>query len=125
MLPSLILALHLVWILFVIFGAAWTRGRPVWTSLHIAALVWGILTEAGPWPCPLTLAEEYCEARAGLHPHHGSFLAHLLDSIVYPNLPYAVVTAVGVSVCALSLGIYGWRLRTWLRAKQARAAGAD
>jgi hypothetical protein len=114
---SIILAVHLAWIVAVIFAAFWTRGRPVWSAVHIVALLWGIAVEAGPWPCPLTLAEEYFETRAGLAAYHGSFVLHYLDAIVYPNLPGWVVTVAGVAVCSLNLGIYGWRLRKNLIAR--------
>lgn len=113
----LILTIHLAWIAVVIFGALWTRGRPVWSAVHILTLIWGIAVEAGPWPCPLTLAEQYFESRAGWSAYHGSFLLHYLDAIVYPNLPGWVVTVAGVAVCSLNLGIYGWRVRKRLDAR--------
>ena len=116
---DLILAVHLFWLALVIFGALWTRGRPVWSALHILALVWGILAEVGPWPCPLTLAEQYFQARIGASSYQGGFLLHYLDAIVYPNLPAWVVTSAGVAVCALNLGIYGRRFQqTLLRRRQ-------
>jgi Protein of Unknown function (DUF2784) len=105
------LTVHLAWIILVIFGAFWTRGRRVWTTLHILALLWGIAVEAGPWRCPLALAEQYFETRAGITAYHGSFLLHYLDAIVYPNLPDWVITIAGVAVCAFNLGIYAWRFR--------------
>jgi Protein of Unknown function (DUF2784) len=114
----LILAIHLVWLALVIFGAFWTRGRPVWSGLHILALLWGIAVEAGPWPCPLTLAEQYFEARIGQPMYQGGFLLHYLDVIVYPNLPGWVVTSAGVTVCALNLGIYCGRLRRYYVARR-------
>jgi len=107
----LVLTIHLVWLVLVIFGAFLTRGRPVWSALHILALIWGILVEVTPWPCPLTLAEQYFETRAGWTAYQGSFLLHYLDAIVYPDLPGWVVTCAGVAVCALNLGVYGWRAR--------------
>jgi hypothetical protein len=113
LLAVLVLFLHLAWLALVIFGAIWTRGRPVWTALHILALFWGIVVELGPWSCPLTLAESYCEARAGLPAYQGSFLLHYLDAIVYPNLPAWIVSSAGVAVCALNLAIYGWRWRNF------------
>ena len=61
----LILMVHLAWLALAIFGAFWTRGRPVCSALHILALLWGIVVEVSPWPCPLTLAEQYFESRAG------------------------------------------------------------
>ena len=74
-------------------------------------MLWGIAAEAGPWPCPLTLAEQFLETRAGLAAYQGSFLLHLLDAIVYPNVPDWLVTVLGAGVCAFNLGIYLWRLR--------------
>lgn len=109
LLSVLVLAVHLLWLALVIFGALWTRGRPVWTTLHILALLWGIAVEVSPWPCPLTLAESYFEARAGLAAYQGSFLLHYLDAIVYPNLPGWIVSSAGVAVCAGNLGIYARR----------------
>jgi hypothetical protein len=108
---ALILMVHLAWLALVTFGAFWTRGRRVWSALHILALLWAIVVEVGPWPCPLTLAEQYFESRAGPSAYQGSFLLHYLDAIVYPNLPGWIVTSAGVAVCALNLGVYCWRLR--------------
>jgi hypothetical protein len=110
----LILSVHLGWIVWVIFGALFTRGRPCWSMVHILALAWGIIVEAGPWPCPLTLVEQYFETGAGLAAYQGSFLLHTLDAVVYPNISPWVVTAIGVGVCAFNLGIYLSRIRTFL-----------
>jgi len=106
----LILTLHLAWLALVAFGAFLTRGRPVLSAIHILALLWGILVEVSPWPCPLTLAEQYFESQAGWTAYHGSFLLHYLDAIVYPNLPGWVVTSAGVAVCTVNLGVYFRRL---------------
>lgn len=118
-----ILSIHLLWILAVILGAFFTRGRPVWSALHILCLIWGIVAEVGPWPCPLTLAEQYFEARAGMYAYQGSFLLHYLDKIIYPNMPWWLVGSMGVAVCAVNLGIYLWRFRAaWVSRRAARAA---
>ena len=109
-LSGIALAAHLAWLAFVIFGTLWTRGRPGLTTLHILALIWGILVEITPWPCPFTFAETFFEARAGHLSYQGSFLLHYLDAIVYPDLPPWIVTSAGVAVCALNLAIYVRRL---------------
>jgi hypothetical protein len=106
---TLFLFIHLVWLAAVIFGALWTRGRPAWSAAHILALLWGIVAEVGPWPCPLTLAEQYFEARAGRPSYQSRFLLHYLDAIVYPNLPGWLISAAGVAVYVFNLGIYGRR----------------
>jgi hypothetical protein len=108
---AVILTFHLAWLTLVIFGALWTRGRPMWSALHVLALLWGIVVEVSPWPCPLTLAEQYFESRAGWPAYRGSFLLHYLDAIVYPNLPGWIVSIAGVAVCALNLWVYWRRLR--------------
>ena len=112
-----ILSVHLLWILAVIFGALFTRGRPVWSALHIACLIWGIAVELGPWPCPLTLAEQHFETLAGLQAYQGSFILHYLDKIIYPNLPWWLVSTLGAAVCAFNLGIYLWRFRAWSKSR--------
>jgi hypothetical protein len=74
--------------------------------LHIASLVWGILTELLPLPCPLTLLENWLEAKAGVQPYQGAFLLHYLDKLVYPDISATVLTAAGVLVCVLNLALY-------------------
>jgi hypothetical protein len=109
-LATAVLFLHALFILWVIFGAWLTRGRPVLRWLHIASLVWGILTELTPWPCPLTLLENWFEAKAGVEPYTGGFLLHYLDKLVYPDISVTVLTVAGVAVCTLNLAIYARRL---------------
>lgn len=105
----LVLVLHLAWILWVIFGVFWTSGRRWLTAFHLTSLVWGIAVEIGPWPCPLTMAEDFFQRRAGLAPYRGSFLLHYVGLIVYPNISVLLLTICGVAVCAANLAIYAWR----------------
>jgi Protein of Unknown function (DUF2784) len=118
LLAALALGLHLAWILWVIFGAIWTKGRPWLTAFHLVSLVWGILVEVGPWPCPLTLAEQWLDAKAGLHTWTGSFLVHTLDAVVYPNLPVVLIVSLGVAVCSANLLLYLARLVRAVRARR-------
>jgi len=106
-LAVLVLFLHALFILWVVFGALLTRSRPILRWLHIGSLVWGILTELLPWPCPLTLLENWVETKAGVQPYQGGFLSHYLDKLVYPDVSATVLTTVGVIICALNLGFYG------------------
>jgi hypothetical protein len=108
-LAAVILALHLLFILWVVFGVAVTRRRPVLRWLHLGCLVWGILIEILPWTCPLTWAENWLETRAKIAPYQGGFLLHYLDALVYPNIPPGFLTGLGVVVCVVNLGIYAMR----------------
>jgi Protein of Unknown function (DUF2784) len=105
-----VLFLHALYILWVVFGALLTRSRPILRWLHVASLVWGILTELLPWPCPLTLVENWLEGKAGVEPDHGGFLLHYLDKLFYPDISSAMLTTAAVIVCALNLAFYGWKV---------------
>jgi hypothetical protein len=106
-LAILVLILHALFILWVVFGALVTRSRPVLRWLHIVSLVWGILTELLPWPCPLTVLENWVEAKSGVQPYEGGFLLHYLDKLVYPDISATLLTVAGVIICALNLVFHG------------------
>lgn len=110
-----LLVIHVAWILWVVFGVSLTRGRPWLTGFHLGSLGWGIAVEIGPWPCPLTLAEEYLRRRADMAAFQGGFIIHYLDAIIYPNLPVMLVAWTGVAICAVNLFLYAWRLWKWRR----------
>jgi hypothetical protein len=105
-LESAVLLVHLFWILWILLGWMVTRGRRALARLHIASLLWGIAIELGPWPCPLTLAEQWFEVRSGATPYTQAFLVHYLDKSIYPQLPEAVVTWSGAVICAAILGVH-------------------
>ena len=106
-LATAVLFLHALFILWVVFGAWLTRSRPVLRWLHIGSLVWGILTELLPWPCPLTLLEDWLKGRAGIEPYQGGFLLHYLDKLVYPDISVDVLTTAAVIVCLSNSAFYG------------------
>ena len=101
-----VLLLHALFILWVVFGASLTRSHPFLRWLHVVSLIWGILTELLPWPCPLTLLENWLEGKAGVEPYQEGFLLHYLDKLVYPDISASVLTVAGVVICALNLTFY-------------------
>ena len=113
-LAGAVLAAHLMWILWVILGALLTRQRPILGGFHIVSLVYGIVIEVSPWPCPLTLLEQWLQGRAGVTPYTESFLVHYLESLVYPDVSQRLLVTGAVSVAAFNLGVYGRRFwRKW------------
>lgn len=83
--------------------------------MHIASLIWGVLTEILPWPCPLTLLENWLEQRAGIDPaasYGGGFLLHYLDKLLYPDVSQTFLTMAAVIVCLLNLAFYARLSRT-------------
>src|SRR5437016_13480715 len=113
-LATSVLFVHALFIVSVVFGALFTRSRPILRWLHIASLIWGLLTELLPWSCPLMLLENWLEQRAGVAPYQGGFLLHYIDKLVYPDISVTTLTVAGVIVCAFNLALYGrqaWRIR--------------
>ena len=102
-----VLFLHTLFIVWVIFGALLTRSHPILRWLHISSVVWGILTELLPWPCPLTVLESWLERSAGVEPEQGGFLLYYLDKLVYPDISPTTLTTAGVLICILNLAFYG------------------
>lgn len=106
-LAEVTLFVHLLWCCWILLGWIVTRGRPVLRTLHIVSLAYAIVIELVPWPpCPLTVAEAWLETRADIEPARGPFLVHVLDAIVYPNLPTAIVVSGAVLVCVGILAVY-------------------
>jgi hypothetical protein len=115
-----VLVLHALFIVWVVFGALLTRSRPILRWLHVASIIWGILTELLPWPCPLTGLENWLEAMAGVAPYQGGFLLHYLDRLVYPDVSPPVLTAAGVLVCVFNLALYARQIWSALLSRLAK-----
>ena len=106
-LAELVLIVHLLWCAWILLGWIWTRGRRVLAWIHIGSLAYAIFIELTPWPpCPLTVAEDWLEARAGVQPPRGPFLLRVLDAVIYPSLPEWLVVGAAVVVCVGILAVY-------------------
>jgi hypothetical protein len=105
-LAVLVLVLHLLFIGWVLLGWLLTRRRPWLRWAHILSVIYCIVIETGPWPCPLTLAENYFLERAGIAPYRKPFLVHYLEAAVYPDVSPVLLTWCAVAVCLFALVIY-------------------
>jgi hypothetical protein len=88
-LAALVFAFHLSWYVWLIFGALWTRYRPLLTGFHVLSLAWGVVAQAGSWPSPLTPIEQFLQAKTGDHAYASSLVLHYLGvPRVNPKLAY-------------------------------------
>ena len=113
-LATAVLFVHALFILWVVFGAFLAHSRPILRGLHIASLIWGVLIEILPWPCPLTTLETWLERRAGVEPYQGGFMLHYLDELVYPDFSQTALTIAAAAVCLLNFAFYArlkWKRR--------------
>ena len=108
-LATVVLAVHLTWIVWVIFGWLVARKRPALRWFHFGSLIYGIFIEIAPWPCPLTLLELWLESKADAAVYGEPFLIHCLEAAVYPDVPERVLVCLVVAVCMVNLYLYARR----------------
>ena len=101
-----VVALHLLWIVFLIAGAAVGVRRPWVKWTHLAALAFSILLQAFHWVCPLTHLEAWLRSAGGAAPYEGTFIRHYLEQLVYTALPATAIFLGTLLVIAISLWVY-------------------
>lgn len=112
LLADAVVVLHLVFVLFVVFGGllAFRWRKAAWA--HVPAALWGAAVEVGGWICPLTPLEHWLRLRAGAEAYQSDFVARYVVPAVYPpGLTREAQVTLGLLVLAFNAAIY-WRLLT-------------
>jgi hypothetical protein len=120
-LADLVLATHLVFVLFVLGGALlMLRWRSlVW--LHVPALLWAILLKTRDLTCPLTPLEKWLRARAGETVYKTGFIDHYLLPLLQPaSLEHQKQIALDTIVLSANALIYTLILVKCSRARMAK-----
>jgi hypothetical protein len=115
---DLLVLLHLLFILFAVFGGwlvvKWRR----LLFLHLPAAAWAALIEFAGWICPLTPLEQRLRETGGGSSYQGGFVEHYVTPIIYPEgLTREVQILLGALVIAVNLGAYGFVLARYRRGK--------
>ncbi|MBW1668151.1 MAG: DUF2784 domain-containing protein [Deltaproteobacteria bacterium] len=91
-LAQLVMGIHVVWILFIILGVVFAYKGSKIAFLHVGGLLFSLFLNISGWYCPLTYLENFllslCEP-SSVFP--GSFVARVLDTLIYPDLPEKVI----------------------------------
>lgn len=102
-------ALHLAFILFVVFGALLVARFPRVVWLHGPSVVWSGVAAIRGWICPLTPLESRLREMAGAEGYDTGFIEHYLVPLIYPSgLTPGLQMAMGIGVLALNLVVYGF-----------------
>ena len=110
-LADIIVVIHMLFVLFAVFGGLLALYRPPWGWVHIPAVAWAALVEAMGWTCPLTPLENYFRHRGGYTPYESDFIANYLLPVLYPEaLTRRHQVWLGIGVLAFNLCLYGWIL---------------
>ena len=116
---DLVVALHLAFVLFVVFGGLLALRWPRVAWVHLPVAAYGSLIELVGWACPLTAVENRLRQAAGERGYEGGFIEHYLLPVLYPReLTPELQLGLGLGVILINLGVYGVVLR-----RRARSAG--
>ena len=102
-----IVAIHLLFIVFVIFGSFLVLYKRWFVWIHIPAAIWGSAVELFGWYCPLTPLENWLRSGGNRMTYESGFIEHYLIPIIYPeNLTRNVQIVLGLSVLVINVVVY-------------------
>ena len=105
---NLTLIIHLIFILFVIFGGLLFFIFSKIIYIHFPALFWGIYIELANSICPLTYLENWFLYQAGLTTYSNNFINNYLLPIIYPEgFTTDIQTYIGITLIVINILIYG------------------
>ena len=122
LLADLLVALHLGFILFAVFGGLLAVRWPRIAWAHGIALAWAASVEVFGLTCPLTPLEVALRLEAGLEGYSGGFIERYLVPVVYPpGLSRTVQWVLAGGLILVNAGVYGW---VWRRLRAAAVTDA-
>ena len=108
-LADIVVAVHLLWIMFLIFGALVGR-RVRWAMwLHLGSLGFSVFLQVFGWLCPLTHLEVWLRGKSG-GAYSGSFIQHYVEKLVYLDVSRTAVF-IGTGVVIVGTCIVYLRFR--------------
>jgi hypothetical protein len=106
-LADTVVFLHLLWIVFLIFGAFWGVRNKMVKTIHITGLLFAIVIQTFGWYCPLTDLETWLRSKHNPSlSYGGSFIAHYMEKIIYVELPRSLIFALTLLLIALNAWLY-------------------
>lgn len=100
-------ALHLAFVLFVIFGGLLVARRPWVAWVHVPAVIWAAWIELAGWICPLTPLENWLRVQAGGPAYTSSFVDRYLMPVLYPaSLTREMQWALAAVVLLVNAAVY-------------------
>jgi hypothetical protein len=123
---DLLLAVHLAFVAFVLFGALLVLRWPRLLWLHVAAVLWGVLVEFTGAICPLTPLEVTLRQMGGAVGYQGDFIGHYLTTMLYPaGLTRELQIGLGFVALVPNAVVYGYLVMLKKRIAQQRGVSKD
>ncbi|MGK2961058.1 MAG: DUF2784 domain-containing protein [Gemmatimonadaceae bacterium] len=100
-------AIHVAYVLFVLFGALLVLVWPGALIVHLAAVVWAGATMIGNFGCPVTTWEKSALRRGGHEPYPEGFLQHhVLRTRFDPGKARLNHAVLGTVAIAINVAVY-------------------
>jgi len=124
LLADIVVLLHLLFIVFVIFGGLLLLFDRRWIWAHMPAVVWAVLIEFAGWICPLTPLEVRLREMGGRGGYRSGFVEHYIIPVLYPrSLDRKLQVILGLLVILVNVAIYLSVLRRQVRIKSGGGKG--
>ena len=102
-----IVLLHLLWILFLVFGAFIGRRYRWVRMLHIAGVSFALVIQVFQWYCPLTYIEVWLRRMHDpSQAYRGSFIINYAQRLLYIELRSEVILVMTVLIVLISAWLY-------------------
>jgi hypothetical protein len=117
-----VVLVHLLFIVFVLFGGLLVLRWRWLMALHLPAVAWGMAVEFLHLYCPLTPLENHLRQAAGQQGYEGGFIEHYLIPLIYPRgLTAEMQLDFGAVVLVLNVAVYLYVIRGALRSAKGQA----
>jgi Protein of Unknown function (DUF2784) len=111
-LADLVVAVHFLFVLFVVLGGLLVLRWPKVAYAHLPAAVYGAAIEFFGWICPLTPLENSLRRQAGDTGYSAGFIEHYILPLLYPSaLTRNIQLLLGFLVIAVNVAIYAYVIR--------------
>jgi len=112
-LADIVVVIHMIWILFLIFGALLGTRHRALKYIHLGGLGYALLIQIFGWYCPLTHLEFWLRRLHNpLQVNSDSFLIHYVEKIVYLEISRQAIFVLTIMLLTFNLVIYLRKKRT-------------
>ena len=111
-LADVVVVVHILFILFAVFGGLLGILSKKWLWVHLPAFLWATLIEFTGWICPLTPLENLLRMKGDISAYDNGFIENYILPLIYPDmLNRRLQVILGFSILVLNMVIYRYVLR--------------
>jgi hypothetical protein len=110
-LADFVVLVHLLFILFTVFGGFLGLLSKRWFRIHLPSVLWAVVIEFTGWVCPLTPLENLLRIKGEIAVYETGFIENYIVPLIYPDLlSRSFQITLGFFVLVLNILIYWYVL---------------